>query len=89
MNNKIFYRLLTVLSIFITSVASADTYKNLPAHLLTKAISTDVVYDEDFDYTKLKKTHEIPFGPFLAVAAAIIFLLKIDINQILNFLTIF
>ena len=59
MNNKIFYRLLTVLSIFITSVASADTYKNLPAHLLTKAISTDVVYDEDFDYTKLKKTHDL------------------------------
>ena len=62
MNNKIFYRLLTVLSIFITSVASADTYKNLPAHLLTKAISTDVVYDEDFDYTKLKKTHDLIFS---------------------------
>lgn len=36
---------------------------------------------------KLKKTHEIPFGPFLAIAAIIIFLTKIDIGQILNLIT--
>ncbi len=34
----------------------------------------------------LKRTssHEIPFGPFLAIAATIIILLKIDMNSILN-----
>ena len=38
----------------------------------------------------LKKTssHEIPFGPFLAVAAILIVLLKIDINSIINLLAI-
>lgn len=37
---------------------------------------------------KKKSTHEIPFGPFLAVAAIIIILLNLDINSIINFLTI-
>lgn len=37
---------------------------------------------------KKKSTHEIPFGPFLAVAAIIILLLNLDINSIINFLTI-
>ena len=38
----------------------------------------------------LKKnfSHEIPFGPFLAVAAIVIVLLKLDINFILNLITI-
>ena len=38
----------------------------------------------------LKKisSHEIPFGPFLAIAAILIVLLKLDINTILNLLTI-
>ncbi|MEG2322669.1 MAG: prepilin peptidase [Bacilli bacterium] len=35
---------------------------------------------------KLKKNHEIPFGPFLSVGALIIFLTHIDINTILNLL---
>lgn len=37
---------------------------------------------------KLKNSHEIPFGPFLAIAAIIIFLSKIDINFIINLLTV-
>ena len=37
---------------------------------------------------KKNTTHEIPFGPFLAVAAILIVLLKLDINFILNLLTI-
>jgi len=37
---------------------------------------------------KLKNNHEIPFGPFLAISAIIIFLSKIDISIILDFLTI-
>lgn len=35
---------------------------------------------------KIKKTHEIPYGPFLAIAAIILFLLKIDMNTLINFL---
>ena len=38
---------------------------------------------------KLKSTHEIPFGPFLSIAALIIFLSKINFIDILNFLNIF
>lgn len=34
-----------------------------------------------------KKDHIIPFGPFLAVGAMILFFLKIDFNSLLSFLT--
>jgi leader peptidase (prepilin peptidase)/N-methyltransferase len=37
---------------------------------------------------KKKASHEIPFGPFLAVSAMLIVLLRIDINTIINLLTI-
>lgn len=37
---------------------------------------------------KKNSSHEIPFGPFLAIAAIIIVLLKLDINSILNLVTI-
>lgn len=37
---------------------------------------------------KVNKTHEIPYGPFLSIAAIIIFLLKVDINFIINLLTL-
>ena len=37
---------------------------------------------------KINKTHEIPFGPFLAISAIILFLSQIDINTIIKFLTI-
>lgn len=37
---------------------------------------------------KKNSNHEIPFGPFLAVAAILIVLLKLDFNMILNLLTI-
>ena len=37
---------------------------------------------------KSNVSHEIPFGPFLAIAAIIIVLFKIDINFIFNILTI-
>lgn len=38
---------------------------------------------------KSKKNHEIPFGPFLAVSAIVIVLLKVDFNKIIDLLTIF
>lgn len=37
---------------------------------------------------KKNNNHEIPFGPFLAIAAIILILCKIDINTIINLLTI-
>lgn len=37
---------------------------------------------------KKKSSHEIPFGPFLAIGAILIVLLKIDFNLIINLLTI-
>lgn len=37
---------------------------------------------------KKNDNHEIPFGPFLAIAAIILMLCKIDINIIINLLTI-
>lgn len=36
---------------------------------------------------KGKKNHEIPFGPFLAVAAIILIIFKVDINTLINWLT--
>lgn len=37
---------------------------------------------------KKTKSHEIPFGPFLAVAAIILVIFQIDINTLINWLTI-
>lgn len=37
---------------------------------------------------KINKSHEIPFGPFLAMSAIIIFLTRIDINWVIEILTI-
>lgn len=37
---------------------------------------------------KKNSTHEIPFGPFLAISAILIVLLELDINTIVNLLTI-
>ena len=35
---------------------------------------------------KKNKSHEIPFGPFLAVSAIIIFLTQLDFNTLISFL---
>lgn len=37
---------------------------------------------------KVKKTHEIPFGPFLSVSAIIIFLSQINFEKIIDFLSV-
>ena len=41
-----------------------------------------------FVIMKKSSSHEIPFGPFLAIAAILIVLLKLDFNVIVNLLTI-
>lgn len=38
-------------------------------------------------FLKVKKSHEIPFGPFLAVSALILWFSKLDFNALINFLT--
>lgn len=40
-------------------------------------------------YLKYSKNHEIPFGPFLSIAAIIVLFLNLNINDIINFITIF
>ena len=37
---------------------------------------------------KKNSSHEIPYGPFLAIAAILIVLLKLDFNTVINLLTI-
>lgn len=60
-----------------------------PLSIISVFLSAFIALPISLIILKLKKTHEIPFGPFLAISAAIIFLSKIDINMILDFLTIF
>ena len=47
---------------FISTVslqAKAETFHNIPNELLAKAVSSEVVYDEEFDYTKLGITSNL------------------------------
>ena len=39
--------------------AKAETFHNIPNELLAKAVSSEVVYDEEFDYTKLGITSNL------------------------------
>ncbi|MGN0915801.1 MAG: murein L,D-transpeptidase family protein [Succinivibrio sp.] len=43
----------------LIQAATADTYRNLPADILAKAVCAEIVYDEDFDYTILKTSSNI------------------------------
>lgn len=60
-----------------------------PLSIISVFLSAFIALPISLIILKLKKTHEIPFGPFLAISAIIIFLTRIDINQIINYLTIF
>jgi len=56
----------------------------LPLSIVTIFLSAFIALPVSLILLKNKKTHEIPYGPFLAIAAIIIFLTKIDINFLLN-----
>ena len=59
-----------------------------PLSIVSVFLSAFIALPISLVILKIKKNHEIPFGPFLAIAAIIIFLLKIDFNLIINFITI-
>ncbi len=51
---------LSVISFSTVSLqAKAETFHNIPDDLLAKAVSSEVVYDEEFDYTKLGATSNL------------------------------
>lgn len=59
-----------------------------PMSIVTVFLSAIIALPISLILLKKKSTHEIPFGPFLAISAIIIILLNINIKDILNFLTI-
>jgi leader peptidase (prepilin peptidase)/N-methyltransferase len=61
----------------------------VPMSIISVFLSAFIALPISLIILKIKKNHEIPFGPFLAISAAIIFFLQIDFNKIIDFLTIF
>lgn len=59
-----------------------------PMAIISVFISAIIGLPTSLIMLKNNSSHEIPFGPFLAVAAILILLLKLDINTIINLLTI-
>ena len=60
-----------------------------PMSIISVFLSAFIALPISLIILKIKKNHEIPFGPFLAISAAIVFFLQIDFNKIIEFLTIF
>ena len=60
-----------------------------PMSIISVFLSAFIALPISLIILKIKKNHEIPFGPFLAISAAIIFFTQIDFNKIIDFLTIF
>lgn len=60
-----------------------------PLSIVSVFLSAFIALPISLIILKIKKSHEIPFGPFLALAAIIIFLSQINIEQILDALTLF
>ena len=52
------YSIITAIFTFVSSQSLA--FEPLPADLLSQAVSAGVEYDEEFDYTKLKRIHNLP-----------------------------
>ena len=59
-----------------------------PMSIISVFIAAIIGFPTSLMILKNKSSHEIPFGPFLAISAIIIVLLKLDINTIINILTI-
>ena len=60
-----------------------------PMAIISVFLSAFIALPISIIILKINKNHEIPFGPFLAISAAIVFFLQIDFNRIIEFLTIF
>lgn len=58
-----------------------------PMSIITIFLSAFIGLPVSIVLVHKKASHEIPYGPFLAVSAMIIILSKIDINMIMKFLT--
>lgn len=58
-----------------------------PLSLVSVFLSAFIALPISLILLKVNKSHEIPFGPFLSIAAIIIFLSKIDISFIVNLIT--
>lgn len=54
--------------------------------IMTIFLSSFIALPISLFIIKINKNHEIPYGPFLSLAALIIYFLHIDINMILGFL---
>lgn len=62
---------LSVISFSTVSLqAKAESFHNIPDELLAKAVSSEVVYDEEFDYAKLGTTSNLMSNSGFAEAQA-------------------
>lgn len=57
---------------------------DFPLSIVSVFLSAFIALPISLIMLKFTKNHEIPFGPFLSIAATIIFLSKIDISFIIN-----
>lgn len=59
-----------------------------PLSIISVFLSAFIALPVSLILLKTKKTHEIPFGPFLSIAAIIIFLSQINFETIIDFLSV-
>ena len=59
-----------------------------PLSIISVFLSAFIALPVSLILLKIKKTHEIPFGPFLSIAAIIIFLSQINFETIIDFLSV-
>jgi len=58
-----------------------------PMSIVSVFLSAFIALPVSLIILKINKSHEIPFGPFLSIAAIIIFLTKLDMSFIIDILT--
>ena len=59
----------------------------VPNALMSIVVASFIGLPVSLIAVNLKKTHIVPFGPFLSLGAIVVLLTHLDINAILNFLT--